>query len=75
MTTLDAFLKELEVSISNAEPGSIVPEARFRELPWWDSLAALITLAVVDSCFGRQISAEQLAECKTFADIHRVATQ
>jgi acyl carrier protein len=75
MMTLDAFLKELEVSIENAEPGSIAADARFRDLAWWDSLAALSTLAVVDGCFGKQISADQLAGCDTFADIYRVASR
>lgn len=73
--TLDAFLQELEASIENATPGSVKPDVRFRELAWWDSLAALSTLATVDACFGRQITANELAGCHTFADIHRIASR
>ena len=75
MQTIDAFLDELRVSIENADPESITADAKFRELAWWDSLAALTTLAVVDGCYGRQISATQLNSCETFGDIHNLATK
>jgi acyl carrier protein len=75
MTTIDAFLEELRATIENAEPATIVAEAKFRDLAWWDSLAALTTLAVVDSCYGRQISASELGSCETFADIHTLVSR
>lgn len=73
MPTLDDFLQELAESIVNADPGSIQAETRFREMKGWDSLAALITLATVDGCFGQQISTSELAGCQTFRDIYNLA--
>jgi len=70
---IESFIEELEVSIDGIEPDSLTPETCFRELPAWDSLAVLGTLAVFDGCFGKQISAEQLKECETIADIYRLS--
>lgn len=74
MDKLSEFLSELELSIENAAPGSITAEARFRELSWWDSLAALTTLAVVDGVYGKQISAAEIGQCETFEDIHKMVS-
>ena len=63
------------MSIENCEPGSLRPETVFRELPWWDSLAVLVTLAAFDSCFNRQISAADLAPCRTLADVYALAAR
>jgi acyl carrier protein len=74
MPTLQDFLQELEHSIVNAPPGSIRADTHFRQMPGWDSLATLITLATVDGSFNRQISPSELAQCQTFEDIYHLAT-
>jgi acyl carrier protein len=73
MTTLDAFLKELEDSLTNSNPGDIAPDTEFRKLKWWDSLATLILMATVDGCFNQQLSAPEIAGCKTFKDVFELA--
>ena len=35
----------------------------------WDSLAIISSIAVVDEIFGKVISADNLAKCKTLDDI------
>ncbi len=70
MTTIDAFIEELESNIMAAESGDLTPETRFRDLPWWDSLAVLATLGAFDTCFGRQLAAEDLKRCETVRDIY-----
>ncbi len=67
------FISELEQSYEGCEAGSLRPETRFRELPYWDSLAVLTTLAAFDSCFNRQISSEDLSKCDTLEDIYKLA--
>lgn len=71
--TIAAFIAELEGSIDTIPPGSLRPETRFREMAWWDSLAALTTLAIFDSSFGRQLTGEQLAACETIQDIFQLS--
>lgn len=72
--TAETFIAELEANLIGAEPGSLRPETRFRELPYWDSLAALSMLATYDSVFGRQLTGEMLAKCETIADVVALAS-
>lgn len=67
--TIEKFIAELEANIVIAEPGALTPDTPFRELQHWDSLAALTALATFDACFGRQISGQQLAACRTIRDV------
>jgi acyl carrier protein len=73
--TIENFISELEQGIVGVEPGALQPATRFREQPYWDSLAALTTLAVFDSIFGRQLSGQQLAGCQTIQDIYDLAQE
>lgn len=67
------FISELEQSYEGCEPGSLRPDTRFRDLPFWDSLAVLTTLAAFDTCFNRQISSDDLKKCETIEDIFNLA--
>lgn len=72
---IQKFITELEASIEGVEPGSLTPDTRFRELPAWDSLAALSTLSAVDAVFGIQLTGEQLRGCHTVREIHDLASR
>ena len=67
------FLKELEASLADCPPGGLTMELRFRDQPWWDSLAALTLLAVFDSTFGKPLPVDDFMKCETFADVCRLA--
>ena len=68
-----AFLKELEASLADCPAGGLTMELRFRDQPWWDSLAALTLLAVFDSIFGKPLPIEDFMKCQTIADVCRQA--
>jgi acyl carrier protein len=70
---IQQFIQELEGNIEGVEPGSLQPGTVFRELPVWDSLAALTTLSAVDAVFGLQITGPQLRQCQTIQDIADMA--
>ncbi|MFN7341350.1 MAG: acyl carrier protein [Opitutia bacterium] len=69
MSSPAAFISELESSLENCPKGSLTPETRFRDQAWWDSLAALTALAVFDTVYGKQLTADQLRQCHTIGDI------
>lgn len=69
MSNTAAFIAELEGSLESCPKGSLSAETRFREQPWWDSLAALTTLAVFDGIYGKQLTTDQLGKCLTIGDI------
>lgn len=65
----DAFIRELAISLADCPKGCLRPELRFRDQPWWDSLAALTLLAVFDSTFGKPLPVEDFMKCETLADV------
>ncbi|MEY3000609.1 MAG: hypothetical protein RL648_823 [Verrucomicrobiota bacterium] len=65
---MDDFLAQLTMAL-NLPEGTLVPAQNLRALPNWDSLAVLTTLALVDECFGVQLSGEALSECQNVADL------
>ena len=71
--TQATFLQELEASLAECPPGGLTLELRFRDQPWWDSLAALTLLAVFDSTFGKPLAVEDFMKCETIVDVCRHA--
>lgn len=69
------FLAELTASLPTAPTQPLTAETRFREQPWWDSLAALIVMASFQGTFGKQITAEQLRTCQTLGDVVRLGAK
>ena len=66
------FLTELTASLPTAPLRPLTADTRFREQPWWDSLAALIVMASFQSTYGKQITADQLRGCQTLGDVVRL---
>jgi len=59
------FIKEMEASIEDLEPGILNAETRFRELPVWDSLAVLTVSNMIDLECGVTFSGEDLRKFET----------
>jgi acyl carrier protein len=70
---MDLFLKELEASLLGCPKGSLRPETRFREQPWWDSLALLVFMASFQVVYGTQVTPAQLSKCQTIQDVADLA--
>jgi len=37
----------------------------------WDSLAIILTIALIDDCYNLVVAGEKLSSCKTLADIEQ----
>jgi acyl carrier protein len=70
---MNVFLRELEASLQGCPKGSLNGETRFRDQPWWDSLAALIILASFQNTFGKQLNPADLRKCETLAEVVKFA--
>lgn len=70
---MQVFIKELEASLQGCPKGSLKPDTRFRDQPWWDSLAALIILASFQNAFGKQLNPADLRKCETLAEVAKYA--
>ena len=51
------------------EVPSVSPDTDFRTGPLWDSLTAFALRVMIQQRFGKQLSAKDLASCKTVADL------
>jgi acyl carrier protein len=69
----EEFLEELNATLETGDAGPVTLQTKFREQPWWDSLAALTVLAIFDSVYSRQLSASDLAQCETIQQVSELA--
>ena len=70
---MDKFIQELETALVGCPKGSLKPDTRFREQPWWDSLALLVFLASFQTTYGTQVTPAQLAKCQTIREVAELA--
>ena len=70
MTRLE-FHRLLEVEIG-VPPGTIRGDELLKDVPKWDSLAVLGFIAVVDTQFRIQLSVDDIAACRSIADLERL---
>lgn len=74
MITIEEFTRHVEDNLGLSR-GSINPDERFRDAPYWDSMSLLTILATFDEDFGKQLSMDDLKRCNTFSEIYSLATQ
>lgn len=67
--TIETFIEHFEEAIEGLNRGTVKAETVFRDLPQWDSLAVLTTIAMVDAEFEVTLSANDLTECRTISDL------
>jgi len=69
---IEDFISRLEEEYEDLAPGSLKPESVFREVFEWNSINALILIALVKTEYDVTINAEDIATSKTVADLFRI---
>ena len=69
---IEDFIARLEEEYEDLKPGSLKPESIFREVFEWNSINALILIAMVKTEYDVVINAEDIASSKTVADLYRI---
>jgi acyl carrier protein len=73
---IDTFIKQIEDEFDDLKPGVLKPDSIFREVFEWNSINALILIAMVKTEYDVTISADDLIQSKTVNDIFsRVASR
>jgi acyl carrier protein len=62
---LNDFVQKFAGCFHQTDPASISGQTRFRELEEWGSMMALIVIAMVDSDFGKTVTADDLKSAET----------
>jgi len=69
MMKVEKFIELIEEEFDELESGSLKPESDFRENFEWNSVNALIIIALVDSEYDVSISANDIQSAKTVQDL------
>ena len=66
------FIVHLETEYEDLTPGTLRPGSVFREVFEWNSINALILIAMVKTEYDVTINAEDIATSKTVEDLFRI---
>jgi acyl carrier protein len=69
---IDNFIKQIEDEFDDLTPGILKPDSKFREVFEWNSINALILIAMVKTEYDVTISADDLIQSKTVNDIYSI---
>lgn len=72
MITVEEFTSRVEEEFEILEPGTLFPDTNFRDLDVWDSMHALIMIALVDTEFDVLISGNDLKSANSVRDIYQI---
>jgi acyl carrier protein len=70
--TIDQFIKLVEEEFDDIQPGLIKPESKFKDVMDWNSINALIFVALVKTEFDVDINANDLVKAQTVQDLYNL---
>jgi acyl carrier protein len=72
MTTIDKFIEQFLTAVDFQETVDITGTTVLRDLPEWDSLAALGIIVMFDIEYSKTIIGDDLKACVTIDDLFRL---
>lgn len=72
LPTIEQFIDNFQVAVDFQEPVEVTPETHLRDLPEWDSLAALGVIVMFDVEYGKTIVGDDLKNCVTLTDLYKL---
>ena len=73
--TIEDFISRIEEEFDDLEPGALKPESNFREVFEWNSINALILIALVKTNYDVVINAEDITKSKTVIDLYKIVSE
>lgn len=73
--TIEDFISRIEEEFDDLEPGALKPESNFREVFEWNSINALILIALVKTNYDVVINAEDITKSKTVIDLFKIVSE
>lgn len=69
---INEFIKNIEDEFDDLKPGILKPDSIFREAFEWNSINALILIAMVKTEYDMTLTADDLIKSKTVNDIYKL---
>lgn len=70
--TVEEFILKIEAEFPDMEQGKLLPDSVFREVMNWNSINALILIAMVDTEYDVILTADDLRSSITVLDIFSI---
>ena len=70
MVTIEQFIEQFLSAVDFQEPVEVKSDTKLANLPEWDSLAALATIVLFDTEYGKVIVGEDLKKCVAVSDLY-----
>ncbi|HAQ65850.1 MAG TPA: acyl carrier protein [Bacteroidales bacterium] len=75
MIIVEDFISKIEAEFDELEPGKLKPGSSFRDMFDWNSINALVLIAMVKTEYDVTINADDLAKAKTVNDVFAIVQQ
>ncbi len=69
---IDTLIKQIEDEFDDLKPGVLKPDSQFRDTFEWNSINALILIAMVKTEYDVALTADDLINSKTVHDIYSI---
>jgi acyl carrier protein len=69
---IEEFIKQVESEFEDLEPGKLKPGSNFREMFDWNSVNALILIAMVSTEYDVTLTAQDIRSSNTIEDIFKI---
>jgi acyl carrier protein len=70
--TIEDFITKIEAEFVDFAPGKLKAESNFREIFEWSSVNALILIAMVNTEYDVELTADDLRNSKTVQDLFNI---
>ena len=68
--SIEKFIDQVEEEFEELEQGTLKPDSNFREYFEWNSVNALIIIALIDSEYDVTINSEDIQQAATVQDLY-----
>lgn len=72
MKDIQDFINRIEEQFEDLPKGVLKPESEFRQVMSWNSINALIIIALIQTEYNVVIDAEDLRKAKTVKDLYQI---
>ncbi|MFT6502833.1 MAG: acyl carrier protein [Crocinitomicaceae bacterium] len=72
MMTLEEFVIEIEDAFEIQERGTLLPDTDYKNFEEWDSMHALILIALIDTEFDLLVSGNDLKNLVTVREVYEL---
>jgi acyl carrier protein len=72
MTTIEIFLKNFHAILDETSEDQINAQTAFKQLEEWNSMTALLLIAMIDEKYGKKITGKEILASDTITDLFEV---